>query len=194
MDMTLRDLFPRLSGNIPRLILCSSRKKIENETTRSAVLQGVKIFQDESRLTIIFLGSPGQFSSFHLPAPVYFLLGRPSRILINRSTARFRFFVKFRGHPEKWSFTYPRNPLEIGDPPLRVNDALNPLIIYSYRGRRWFFSMGIGRRKDIYIPMSNRNLSGLTLFDIKHILAYKIYIIQILIYWKRKYINSCDHV
>lgn len=94
MDMTLRDLFPRLSGNIPRLIPCSPRKKIENETARPAVLQGVKIFQDESRLTIILLGSfPGQFSSFHLPAPVYFLLGKPSRILINRSTARFRFFV-----------------------------------------------------------------------------------------------------
>lgn len=35
----------------------------------------------------------------------------------------------------EYRFTYPRDPLEIGDPLLRVNDALNLRIIYSYRGR-----------------------------------------------------------
>jgi len=88
-NMILRDLFLSLSREISRFFVFREREREKRNLDPS-----VKIFQDESRFTVILLSYfPGQFSSFHLLASVYLLPGRPSRILINRSTARSRFFV-----------------------------------------------------------------------------------------------------
>lgn len=111
----------------------------EGEKKEVSVLRSVKVFRDEPRLTVILLGySPGQFSSYRLPAPVYFLPGRPSRILINRSTARSRFFVtvvRKNGVSSNILERSLRNWLSF----FRVEDTLNPRIIYSYHVVGFFF-------------------------------------------------------
>lgn len=106
------------------------RKRERKRESRSC--GALRFFQDKPRLMVILLGySPGQFSSFHLPAPVYLLPGRPSRILINRSTARSRFFVtvvRKNGVPSYILERSLRNWCSF----FRADDALNPRIIYSY--------------------------------------------------------------
>lgn len=149
-DMTLRDLFPSFSREISRLMLCFSKKrKRRREKRKVSVLRSVKVFRDEPRLTVILLGySPGQFSSYRLPAPVYFLPGRPSRILINRSTARSRFFVtvvRKNGVSSNILERSLRNWLSF----FRVEDTLNPRIIYSYHVVGFFFSLGMEWRSAV---------------------------------------------
>lgn len=87
MDMTYPDLFPSFSKKISRLILCSSRRR------SSAVHGALKFSRTRRALRSFFLAAFPVSFSFHFPAPVYLRLGGPLRILINRSTARFCFFV-----------------------------------------------------------------------------------------------------
>lgn len=88
MVMTLPDLFPTFSKRFRAWYSVVFEKEIIRSLE---ILRSVKVFQDEPRLTVILLGRfPGQLSSFpssHSGLPP--LSGRPSRILINRSTARF---------------------------------------------------------------------------------------------------------